>query len=294
MKSMCLILPFFGSWPPWLNHFLQTCRYNPTVDWLLYSDCERPDNLPANVRFVKAGLSDFNLLASRQLGMKISIDNPYKLCDLKPAYGVIFENFIRDHDFWGHTDLDIVYGNIRKFITNDLLQKHDIISTRKEYIAGHFTVFRNIHVVNSLYAEADNFEKIFLDKKLCFFDECGGHCEELLQGRKLPELNNRRTSMTHLVIEKNRRNIKIFFTAFAQEDRILEVYENRADWEFLWSAGTLVCGWDRKEVMYLHLLSSKKDPAFVCSPSREKQTSFHINRRGIFFPQVDGRPEFPA
>ena len=282
MKTICLILPFFGSWPPWLNHFLKTCRYNLTVDWLLYADCERPNNLPSNIRFVKAHLSDFNLLASQQLGMEISIDNPYKLCDLKPAYGVIFENFIKNYDFWGHTDLDVLYGNIRKFITNDLLQKYDIISARKEYIAGHFTLFKNIHVVNSLYAEADNFENIFLDKKLCFFDECGGHCDELLQGRKLQEVNNCLTSMTHLIIGMNSEKIKVLFTGFAQEDHILEVYEKRTDWEFLWSAGRLVCDWNREEVLYLHLLSSKKDPAFVYTPFPEEQNSFCINRLGIF------------
>jgi hypothetical protein len=132
-------------------------------------DCKRPGNLPSNVRFVKALLSDFNLLASQQLSMEIDIYNPYKLCDLKPAYGVIFEDYVKEYEFWGHTDLDIIYGNVRKFITDDLPHRYDIISARKEYIAGHFTLFRNIHKVNYLYTQADDFEDIFLDEKLCFF-----------------------------------------------------------------------------------------------------------------------------
>ncbi|MBU0763334.1 MAG: hypothetical protein KJ607_00705, partial [Bacteroidetes bacterium] len=173
-----------------------------------------------------------------------------------------------------------------KFVTENMLRENDIISARKEYIAGHFTLFRNTPEVNSLYTDAASFEKIFLDKKLYFFDECGGYCEELLQGRNLQEINNC-LNMTSLANKKNSRNIKVIFTTFVQEDQILEAYKKRTDWEFLWSAGKLTCDWDKKEVMYLHLLSSKKNPAFTCFHIQREEMNFRINRQGIFLAPAD-------
>jgi len=32
-------------------------------------------------------------MASRKLGFKVTINNPYKLCDFKPAYGLFFEEY---------------------------------------------------------------------------------------------------------------------------------------------------------------------------------------------------------
>ena len=33
--------------------------------------------------------------------------------DLRPAYGVLFEEYLDGYDFWGHCDLDVLFGRIR-------------------------------------------------------------------------------------------------------------------------------------------------------------------------------------
>ena len=53
----------------------------------------------------------------------INLPSPYKLCDFKPAYGEIFNEFISSFDYWGYCDVDLIWGNIRKFLSNDLLDK---------------------------------------------------------------------------------------------------------------------------------------------------------------------------
>ena len=47
--------------------------------------------------------------------------DPYKLCDLKPAYGHIHERDIAGYRFFGYGDIDIVYGQISDFYTGKLV-----------------------------------------------------------------------------------------------------------------------------------------------------------------------------
>jgi hypothetical protein len=44
---------------------------------------------------------------------EISLERPYKLCDFRPAFGEIFAEELAGFDFWGHSDLDLIFGQIR-------------------------------------------------------------------------------------------------------------------------------------------------------------------------------------
>lgn len=37
----------------------------------------------------------------------------------------MFQEYIKDYDFWGHCDADLIFGDIRKFVTDDILNKYD-------------------------------------------------------------------------------------------------------------------------------------------------------------------------
>lgn len=99
------------------------------------------------------------------------MNSPYKLCDFKPAYGEIFQQEIKEYDFWGHCDCDLVFGNIRKFITDDILDKYDRIGN-----CGHFILYRNNKKVNEYYRTQNHvdFKIIFSDPKSYSFDEWPG------------------------------------------------------------------------------------------------------------------------
>ena len=49
------------------------------------------------------------------------------------------------YDFWGFGDMDVVLGDIRKFITDDVLSKNDVIGH-----AGHMQIFKNCKEINEL------------------------------------------------------------------------------------------------------------------------------------------------
>ena len=94
----------------------------------------------------------------------------YKLCDFKVAYGEIFSDWLREYDFWGYCDNDLVFGNIRKFITDEILETHDRILAR-----GHFSLYRNSKNVNEMYKKASpSYRTVFSTESIWAFDEWPG------------------------------------------------------------------------------------------------------------------------
>jgi uncharacterized protein DUF6625 len=130
--------------------FLLSCRANASVQWIIYSDIDAAPGTPANVTFRRMTVQELNDRCSRLLGTTIDIKRR-KLCDLKVTYGVIFADDLKPFDFWGCSDLDIVWGDIRRFATDARLQGLDIFSSRKEKLSGHCTFYRNAPDINRLF-----------------------------------------------------------------------------------------------------------------------------------------------
>lgn len=97
------------------------------------------------------------------------LQKPYKLCDLRPAYGEMFQDYLKDYDFWGHCDMDLVFGDIRNFITEEILIKYDRVG-----INGPFTLYRNTKEVNSCYWQIGDIKEIFTKQTPFGYDEWGG------------------------------------------------------------------------------------------------------------------------
>lgn len=138
-----------------------SCKYNPDVDWLIFTDRTPPDSVPDNVKFVRTTVDDYTALCSRKLGSEVKLrrDYVYKLCDLKPALGLICEDYLEDYEFWGACDLDIIWGDIRAYVTDRMLSRFDIITSGRSRVWGHFTLFRNTPELKNLVFSLPDFEK---------------------------------------------------------------------------------------------------------------------------------------
>ena len=170
MKSIILIVPYIGKWPLWFEAHLVSIAKNPTVNWLFITDCELPKNYPNNVRFIPISLESLNIKINTVLGIDVPL-SPRKLCDVRPAYGEIFQEYISDYDFWGFCDVDIIWGDIRAYVTEPILSEYDIISSRKDTISGHFTILRNTDAINSLYLSIPDYRGMLSQNKLMRIDE---------------------------------------------------------------------------------------------------------------------------
>lgn len=171
-NRILLFVPYFGQLPDHFPLWLKSCQYNPTVDWILFTDHPPDIGLPGNVKIIETRFQDFCGIISKKLNMPVAIHDAYKLCDFKPAYGFIFEELLEDYAYWGHCDIDLIFGDIRQFITDDILQAHD-----KILFCGHLTIYRNTSSMNKLFMyqnEHIDYKKVFSNPECCFFDEHGG------------------------------------------------------------------------------------------------------------------------
>ena len=136
MTRIVFLIPYFGRWPFWMPLFVETCRLNPDIDWILYSDCGALPDCPPNVRLQPMRFPDYCARVTQKLGIAFAPESPYKLCDLKPAYGVLHEEDIVGYDFWGFGDIDVAYGSLRAYFTEARLARYDFFSTHERRVSG--------------------------------------------------------------------------------------------------------------------------------------------------------------
>ena len=154
--KIAIIIPYFGAWPAWTPLFLESCRQNQTVDFFIFTDtepcCFEGASSP-NIRCQRISFIDYCNLASQRLDVDFHPTRAYKLCDLKPYYGIIHEDLLKDYDFWGFCDVDLVLGDLRSFYTEEILRRYDVISNHSDRVSGHFALIRKKAAVTTMPME---------------------------------------------------------------------------------------------------------------------------------------------
>lgn len=187
MKSIALVLPYFGSLDRtgFFRHFLTSCAFNPSIDFLIFTDDESEWDYPDNVEVRRLPFESLRDRVAAHFNFPISLEQPYKLCDFKVAYGEIFEEELRGYDYWGYVDADVILGNVRSFLTDGVLNGY-----LKIYSRGHLTLMENRPEVSGLYRLEDNpripsYRDVFSSGKSYQFDEWGG-IDLMFISRNLP------------------------------------------------------------------------------------------------------------
>lgn len=170
MYKLVTISCYFGKWPEHFPEFLRSVALNPTVDFVFVTDCDI-DELPPNARLHKCSLDELRDRFQNMYDFPIILDRPYKLCDYKPIWGLAFPEYIKDYDFWGYCDIDLIFGNIRAFLTDEILDQYD-----KIYKLGHLTYYRNTSENNQRYKldGGVHYRDAFTTKEITAFDEIAG------------------------------------------------------------------------------------------------------------------------
>lgn len=133
-NNKILIAPFFGPLPEWYDKYTPPRGY----DFILDQD-----------------LVGFKKRVKSKLGIDCGVqEGRGKVWDFRPALGLLYQKEIEGYEFWGHTDLDMVYGDVEKWVTEEFLSNLDIHSNHGTYICGPWTLYRNDERVNNLFREA--------------------------------------------------------------------------------------------------------------------------------------------
>lgn len=169
MKSIIIIFPYFGNLPPQYNAWRASALHNPTITFMFFTDA---DVKPAeNIIVHKMEFRIFQQMVQKAFDFPIVLDRPYKLCEYKQAYGYILQDYIKGYDYWGFGDLDLVYGDIRSFLTDRVLEYKFLLGW------GHMTILHNDEDTNTYFMKQvpgyQNYKEAFTTSRITFFDEYG-------------------------------------------------------------------------------------------------------------------------
>lgn len=168
--KIAIIIAYFGKLPEYIQLFLDSCKLNYGFEWLIFSDDDTTYNYPSNVHLIKMNFGECKKLIQSKFDFEITLSKPQKLCDYKCAYGVIFEDYIQDYDWWGHCDLDQIFGNLNMFVTEDMLRKYD-----KLFSLGHLSLYKNSYKNNRIFMGKIEgkirYKEVFVTERGCGFDE---------------------------------------------------------------------------------------------------------------------------
>lgn len=172
MKKIIFICPYFGAFPNYFNLTLKSIEYNKTIDWLIITDIKEKYDYPNNVKVINMPFTELQEKVQSCFNFDICLNKPFKMCDFRPAYGLIFKDYLNDYDFWGHCDFDCIYGDLRKFLSEDILEKNERI-----YCLGHMSLYKNNDRINNIFKnkldEETNYKNIFTKERPFSFDEMG-------------------------------------------------------------------------------------------------------------------------
>jgi hypothetical protein len=166
----------FGTPHSWTEQYFENFRKLAPYGW--YLKVFTPNLWPSseNIEIVPMTLSDFDGLIEKYCRVRpgnfLRNGVPDKVVsDYYPAYGHILQDFIKDADFWGFTNWDMVYGRLSDFVPDEILASCDIWADDVNAINGIFSLFRNDPRINRLFEQVPDWRSAFADHAPCGFDE---------------------------------------------------------------------------------------------------------------------------
>jgi hypothetical protein len=188
-NRLAIIIPFVGEGPEAIPSYLEMFCVAAggsasLVDFLLIHngvlDGYYGDSCPPNVRFISLLNTEFftqkllrvmdlkedkvTAVGSKDKLVKILgkhiIKYPYVLVEFKPALGHIFAEYLEGYSHWGYSDMDILFGDLPRWITEEELNDFDIVTygfgdQNRLYLRGQFTFHKNKGVINQLWRSCD-------------------------------------------------------------------------------------------------------------------------------------------
>lgn len=273
MHKILVIIPYFGRLPNYFQAFLNSCRNSAILDFLLLTDDQSLYEFPENFKVIYQDFDQLKNIIHLKFGKSAYADLPYKLCDYKSLYGYLFEEHLQDYQFWAHSDIDLLFGDVDSFLKKINYEEYDRV-----FPHGHFSIYKKDTSIMKLFLSnpANNFPQFFdfnFVKKTtypCHFDEIAANIILKENNKKFFEKSFH--ANTHVLLYN--------FLIGGGNSKVPElmVYENGKIFQ-LQKKDQLI---ERHEYMYIHLQGKKLTTNYVTASD-----SFIICRDGF----IDATPE---
>lgn len=262
MNKVVFIVPYFGKFPNYFQLVLNSMKFNKEFKWLIFTDNNENYNFPENVKIIKITFEEIKKQIQKNFDFKISLEKPYKFCDFKPTFGYIFQEYLKEYTHWGHCDIDVIFGDLSKFITKDILKKYEKIFTM-----GHMTLYKNTYENNrrfmTKYKEKELYKKYLASSENFAFDELYEKAEGRYSINNLYEvlgieIYDKKRIADIYVYEQNFRLVKDFDRndigdIFEEERESIFTYENGKILRYYFKFNKFI----QREYMYIHLQKRK-------------------------------------
>lgn len=175
-----LYMPHFGAVPKYFQLYLDSLARNADLLSVIFitdvdlSSFSLPDNLIVVTSTLDAERERAATFLREALGIDVAaaslLTTPYKFVDFKITYLDLFRDIgadhgVTEHDYVGWGDCDLIYGRLGDFISLDT--DYAVIGG----FHGHFTAFRNIEPLRTLYRRVEQLPSILLDNHTHIADE---------------------------------------------------------------------------------------------------------------------------
>lgn len=224
--SINFIVPYFGVFPNYFQLFLNSCNTNEDINWTIITDNTVSYDYPDNVHVINDTFEHIKQQIQEKFDFEISLNSVHKLCEFKPAYGYIFTEYVCGYDFWGYCDIDVIYGNLRNFLTDEVLGQND-----KLFTLGHLSLIKNDIKCNTMFMKPldgrELYKEAFSSPENYNFDE--------------QFLNN---SNINLIFKKN--NLKIYECNTV----IADIFTKSSDFRLTWCENYRICIEKKKKAIF--------------------------------------------
>lgn len=249
MKRVALVLPWVGDRPAY---------------WRLWQ--RSAAGRAFDILVVEKALPEFSNLIREKLfpsDAQFALASGYKLCDLKPMYGLLFEEQLNGYDYWAFGDCDVLYGRkLDMWIEEAIAAEADVASTQAEYCAGPFTLVKNCEKCNRLFEKVEIWTELLARPQVMAFDELGENWfrKWAYGGQSFEDLRRTQASFSALCWrEASAGRLKLVHEPLICEEPLKG---RRARIE---PDGRLMVG-EREEALY-HFIDGKNRFGFTCDES---------------------------
>ncbi|KAG7364445.1 hypothetical protein IV203_037647 [Nitzschia inconspicua] len=314
VHRLAIIIPFIGQGPSAIPSYLElfcTCAAGSAdlVDYLLIHDGildgfhqSHQSPCPDNVRFISMGsIQEFSQALVRVTdripddefpkevgGSREELANilakfirkyPYVMVEFKPALGHIFEEHLKGYTHWGYSDLDILFGDLGRWITPDELDEFDIVTygfgdQERVYLRGQFTFHRNDpEKINQLWRRCEYLSN--MDQRFA----------EVLSGESQIRFESAEGCYSAAVLESTDIKIKYAVKAFTD----IEAHDTA------YTHGLYVSTGKRKDrtVIYKAGNDNPRGLATISDGWFETRGSYYANSKTLLYKPVGDRERLP-
>lgn len=169
-KRIALVQVWMGKIPDYFWFHYETTKNNPYIDFFFFTDQELKLDAD-NYKVIKCDINFIENKIFEKTGRELKILSNKKCCDLKASYGHLFEEYVKDYDYFGCYDIDTLLGDVSKYVVPNL-DRYDVITIGNHVyhnrIGGPFCIFKNQNDIKKLYICNEFYECFKHDYVDCF------------------------------------------------------------------------------------------------------------------------------